>query len=591
VEQLFNGIPGVVMQLRKLSTRALTASMLCAVTWAQTEVGPSIRTDSVAGFKAANETSIAVSEANPLVVVGSWNDYRDGNVRLGVGLSTDGGATWSDSVIRPDMAFQAPLEGDPMTAFCNRTGTLWVGGLSFGGNGGIFVARKDPGDAAFQAPVMARISGSVDKGWMAAGAAPGMPDQTQLYVAYNEGLITSSDMGATWSAPASLGTGLGFLPKVGPAGELYIGYWDTSGASDTHRIIRSFDGGATLLPPVLVAQRMDVWGADGSRFPGDFRVVPLQGLAVDPNTGDVYFVYPDTTDVAAGNSNVDIYFTRSVDQGATWSVPVVINDDASRPADQFFPWIEVDRTGRLHMLFFNTRHNQQDDAAFQGLVDAYYSYSDDGGGSWMETRLTGSSFSSINDGFGGGFLGDYLGLATAGGRALPFYCASSAATSTDVFVHSITDGPATTYCMGLACPCGNDDPAAGCGNKGFDDSVATGGTLTASGSNGLAANDIVIVVGGVRAGASGLIFAGPNRIAPPFGDGLRCVGGATFRYPVRASNGAGQITYGPNFVTSVPRASVMTVGSTWNYQGWFRDNAGPCGSGFNTSNAISVTWH
>jgi len=578
------------MQLRNLSILVLAWSVFGVPALAQTVVGPAVRVEDVAGFKAANETSVAVSEANPLVVVSSWNDYREGTVRTGIGLSTDGGANWTDSLLRPDVPFQGPTEGDPMTAYCNRTGTLWVGGISFSGNGGIFVARKDPSDVAFQAPVMARISGAVDKGWMAAGPTPGMPNQTHLYVAYNEGLISSADMGATWTPPASLGTGLGFIPKVGPAGELYIGYWDTTGAADAHRIIRSFDGGATLLPPVLVAQRMDVWGADGSRFPGDFRAAPLQGLAVDPNSGDVYVVFPDTTSVMAGNSNVDIYMTRSVDQGASWSVPVVINEDATRPADQFFPWIEVDRNGRVHMLFYNTRHTPQDDSAFQGIVDAYYSYSDDQGATWTESRLTASSFSSINDGFGGAFIGDYLGLATAGGRTFPVYCASSAATSTDLFVHTIEDGPATRYCMGLACPCGNDDPEAGCGNSGFDSDMATGATLTASGSNVLAADDMVIVVGGVKAGASGLLFAGPNRIAPTFGDGLRCVGGATFRYPVRGSNASGDITYGPNTVTSIPRASVMTVGSTWNFQGWFRDNVGPCTTGFNTSNAISVTW-
>lgn len=580
------------LSISSLLLPAILSLGLSAVGTAQTNVGLQVRVDTATGFAPGNETTMGASEAAPLTIVAGWNDYREGPPRTGVGLSTDGGATWTDFILRPPVPFQSVgAEGDPMTAFCNRTGTIWAGGISFDANGGMFVARKDPSDATFQPAVMARISGVADKGWMAAGPVPGMPDQTHLYMAYNEGLILSSDMGSTWTDPASLGPGLGFLPKVGPGGELYIAYWDFSGSGDAHRIIRSFDGGSTLLPPVLVAQRMDVWGIDGSRFPGDYRVASLQGLAVDPNSGVLYFVYPDTTELSGGNSNVDIYFTTSSDQGATWSVPVVINDDALTPGDQFFPWIEVDRNGRIHMVFNDTRNNAQDDSDPQGLIDGYYSFSDDGGASWTEVRLTNTAFDSADDGFGGLFVGDYLGLSTAGARTLPFYCASSPVTATDVFTHVITDGPATNYCMGIECPCANDDPDAGCGNDGFDGDASTGALASASGTNVLANDDLVITVDGVRSGASGLIFAGPNQISPSFGDGRRCVGGSVLSYPVRAANAGGELAYGPSEVASLPVASgVFTVGSTWHFQGWFRDPTGPCGAGFNTSNALSVVW-
>ena len=34
----------------------------------------------------------------------------------------------------------------------------------------------------------------------------------------------------------------------------------------------------------------------------------------------------------------------------------------------------------------------------------------------------------------------------------------------------------TPHCFGNACPCGNDDPTAGCGNSGFDGDASTGAT-------------------------------------------------------------------------------------------------------------------
>ena len=105
-------------------------------------------------------------------------------------------------------------------------------------------------------------------------------------------------MGDTWSGPVSLGPGLGFLPRVGPNGELYIAYWDYTGMGNHIELIRSFDGGDTLSSPLLIATRMDVWGIDGTRFPGDFRVPPLAHLAVDPNDGTTLWSTPGDSAVA-----------------------------------------------------------------------------------------------------------------------------------------------------------------------------------------------------------------------------------------------------------------------------------------------------
>ena len=136
-------------------------------------IGPRVRIDVIGGTFPANETTASASEADPNVVVAAWNDWRrslpnDLRVSMGVALSFDGGETWEDDfLVRPPKGFQTDVEGDPMTAFDDRTGALWVGAIGFSGNGGVFIARKDHGAAAFEPSVMADATGSADKCWMA----------------------------------------------------------------------------------------------------------------------------------------------------------------------------------------------------------------------------------------------------------------------------------------------------------------------------------------------------------------------------------------------------------------------------------------
>lgn len=555
------------------------------------EVGAPTRIDAGRGDSACNETTIALSRANPLNVVSAWNDYREGVPRVGVGLSRDGGLTWSDSILRPPLPFQSASEADPMTASDDRTGALWVGGLSFGPNGGVFVARKDAASPALGPAVMAYSGGGVDKGMMAAGPDPDQPhDVTRLYVAFNQGVIVSADLGETWSQPVPIDMGLGFVPRVGPSGTLYIAYWDTL---DQVKLVRSLDGGATLEAPSTIALRLDVWGLDGTRTPGDFRVPAFPTLAVDPVTEDLYCAYPDTSQQSGGEYDVDLYFTRSQDFGLTWSTPAVIRSGGGTPGDQFFPWLDVDSAGRIHLVHYDTRQTPQSDAAPYGWMDAAYSFSMDGGASWSTARLTDVPFSSEHDGFGGIFIGDYLGVATGGGRTLSAYMTTRAGNA-DAFVSLVTHGAATSYCFGFTCPCGNVDPSSGCGNWGVDGDAVTGARLSSSGSNVVSRDDLELEMSGLRPLSFGLLLAGRNRVSPPFGDGRRCVGGQVYRYPVRRADAAGVLRYGPSevaaFSASFAPNGLVHAPSTWNYQGWYRDAQGPCGSGFNLTNGLSVVW-
>lgn len=404
-------------------------------------VGPEMRVDTGAGNKSTNETSCASLAAYPGEIIATFNDYRQNQWRCGVGVSLDG-ETWTDFLVRPPKNNQAATEGDPMTAYDNRTNTLWVGAIAFAQNGGLFVAKKKPGENEFEAAVMARKDGTADKCWMAAGPAPGDTEATSLYIAYSAGVISSTDMGSTWSGVTSLGSGLGFIPRVAPDGTLYVAYWNT-GSNFTIR--RSTNGGGSFTSGKTIAKRTGSWGIYDGPFPGSFRVAPLCCIAVDPvDSATVYAVFPDNGKTGGGNTKVGVYFTKSADSGDTWSKPVMISGAQDNiKADAFFPWIETDRRGRIHVYWFDTRNKEQNDRDSKAFIDTYYAYSDDDGAAWGELRVTSNYWDSEKG--TNGFIGDYLGAAPAGRRIHLCY-PTTAGQDLDTYVTTITDPRADMNC-------------------------------------------------------------------------------------------------------------------------------------------------
>ncbi|HVS18000.1 MAG TPA: hypothetical protein VMT18_05320 [Planctomycetota bacterium] len=144
----------------------------------------------------------------------------------------------------------------------------------------------------------------------------------------------------------------------------------------------------------------------------------------------------------------------------------------------------------------------------------------------------------------------------------------------------VGEGPAVGYCFGTGCPCGNDDPAAGCAN-----STGAGALLSATGLASAALDDLALRLADVPAGNVGLCFLGQAQTSLPFGDGLRCVGPGPLgliRLPAGVANASGTID-----TPAVISTAGLAAGDTWNVQGWYRDPTGPCGTGYSTSNGLT----
>jgi len=157
---------------------------------------------------------------------------------------------------------------------------------------------------------------------------------------------------------------------------------------------------------------------------------------------------------------------------------------------------------------------------------------------------------------------------------------------------------ATAYCFGAGCPCGNDDPVYGCANSSLGlDGIPQGGLLAACGSASVAADDLVLTASQLPADQPGIFFMGGSAIELPFGDGKRCVGAGgigIFRYlPPAFSGPTGTITLGPGIALrsqGFAAAGRIDAGETWYFQGWFRDPTGPCGTAFNLTNGLALTF-
>ncbi len=143
-------------------------------------------------------------------------------------------------------------------------------------------------------------------------------------------------------------------------------------------------------------------------------------------------------------------------------------------------------------------------------------------------------------------------------------------------------------CFGVGCPCGNNDPSGGCSN-----STGAGTYLAGVGTLSVAADDLVLAATQAPLAVNCILFMGDATIAPlPLGDGLRCVGGNTLRWPLGGTSFSGTASYSSLAGQSqaFPPGFQLTPGSTWHFQLWYRDPTGPCGGTFNLSNAVSATF-
>ena len=408
-----------------------------------------------------NETSIAI-DGDTLVV--GWNQFTDSSAVMGVGRSIDRAQSWGWELFGGHTTMSDPA------VKAGGGGRWYFGYIGAGGAGGsdyeVFVRRSVDDGATWQSPVAVTVNGTFDDkpyidargdevlvGWADFSFSPA---KVRAARSLDGGLTFGND---TVLANASVG-GNGACPVIAADGTYYV-FWRDS-FQDFLWMSKSLDQGATWSPDASIVAMSPL----PNPLPGEsFRIVNLPSAAADPASGDLVVVWNDQL-----FGDPDILSIRSADGGMTWTAPVRVNDDAGT-TDQFFPWVTIDGSGVVHVVWYDRRQNGSD-------IDVYLTHSTDGGVSYeANVRVTAASFSPILPWESGAadFIGDYNAVAAAAGQVYPAYQDSRSAIQ-DVYVAvvplsaSCTTDPdcddglfcnGAETCAGGLCQAGSDPCAGG----------------------------------------------------------------------------------------------------------------------------------
>jgi hypothetical protein len=144
---------------------------------------------------------------------------------------------------------------------------------------------------------------------------------------------------------------------------------------------------------------------------------------------------------------------------------------------------------------------------------------------------------------------------------------------------------AQQYCScPTGAPCANPDSHGGCAN-----STEAGGVLTSAGSGSLAADDLRLQAFDLPQHQVAVLAIGTHAVAMPFGDGRLCVWGNVVHAIAETTGARGQVEWDPGVAgLAAALGAPIQPGELRHLQLFYRDPAGPCGSGINLTNAVRV---
>jgi len=376
----------------------------------------------------ANEPAAAMHPTNDQLALSGGNSYEPSPVHSQINNTTNGGTAWSNT-----SAPNCASDGDGVQTWLNAN----VNGGMSALNASICAVATGP---------QFTLSHSTDGGvtWSALPSNVGFPnmfqDREYLWTDQNPsspfygrvyiteavldpgglgtfdgvGLQSSTDGGSTWTAffslvdTTELNSGLNHneYPSLAiqPSGAV-VEAWHRGALSGqistTNKVMaaRSTDGGATFGPlTTIVEVPLNQSVPFNSISPGGFRWSDAPNIAADPVDGTLYAVWVQYR-TANTPASAAVFLSRSDDNGATWSAPVIPFNNPDPNLFQYYPWVQVSADHMVHLTFSGGVGNNGTEAHF-------YVASSDKGATWSAPfQLSDITYAPT------GFMGDYEAMS------------------------------------------------------------------------------------------------------------------------------------------------------------------------------------
>jgi hypothetical protein len=282
--------------------------------------------------------------------------------------STDLGVNFTN--IHPFCTGHGTNYGDPGVVY-DVAHAKWVAvflATGCGGQGlGIWTS---PDGATWTAPSCAHNGTADDRESIWVDNSASSPYYGRIYVTWNDfagvGNIYSTysnDGGLTWSAPVQVQSGT-FIRNVqvtaGLDGRVFIAGMNEGGGGANPRIniaYYSANGGTTWTAVTMGASFTGPGDSNctsntyfRTMFSGYWRHMGWGDMGAGPS-GIIHYAY-----AAHGTGDPgDIMYTRSTDNGATWSVPIKIDDDLATTRAQWQPSLSVAPGGQVFISWYDAR--------------------------------------------------------------------------------------------------------------------------------------------------------------------------------------------------------------------------------------------
>lgn len=317
------------------------------------------------------EPYMVIDPNNSHHIVVAWMGYTVGQpLGIKTKVSTNGGASWSSSVILPHGA-PTYKSADPSMDF-DSNGDLWACYVDYRqapDSGGIYLVKSTDGGYTWGSFTKAMdgyddgMEKPIDRPWLSINPvnnhfyitskpAPWVPAPNRPY------LSVSYDMGVNWEAWRYIDT-TGFL--VGNLIAAPMAAIDCGSDGTMHVVYPTYEPSQFILPGFLHASSINSgvnfnYHPAGYALPGSADTLVKGGydLQVDPSDPNhLAFCYV----FKPSGGDHDIFIIESTNGGLNWSTPVRVNDDTpNNGIVQDLAWCDFDNDGDLVVAWRDRRN-------------------------------------------------------------------------------------------------------------------------------------------------------------------------------------------------------------------------------------------